>query len=319
MNNPAQFAPGICPSGVPYVALGDVCKISVGGGPPKSSISKEKMGKYKIPVYSNGTRDKGLYGWAEEAEITSPCVTVSARGTIGNAILREEPFAPIVRLICITPSSIIDAGFLKYAVEMIKFHIPCSGVPQLTVPMVSKYKIPCPPLHIQHETAQVLWGMECFIEGLKRELLARKKQYGYYREHMFKFDSGVKYQELGVVCSYVDYRGKSPEKSNAGRFLVTAKNIKEGYIDYGASEKYVSLEDYDNVMKRGRPKLGDVLITTEAPYGHVAQVDREDIALAQRVVKYRGAQNIINNSFLKYFLLTKEFQTKLKQMSTGGT
>ena len=49
-------------------------------------------------------------------------------------------------------------------------------------------------------------------------------------------------------------------------------------------------------MHRGHPKLGDVLITTEAPCGNVAQVNREDIALAQRIIKYRGHNNIIDNT-----------------------
>ena len=121
------------------------------------------------------------------------------------------------------------------------------------------------------------------------------------------------------VCDYVDYRGKTPIKTDSGVFLVTAKNVKDGYIDYGASQEYISEDDYEEVMHRGKPEIGDVLITTEAPCGNVAQVNRADIALAQRIIKYRGQSNIVDNTYLKYYLLSPEFQNILNAKSSGGT
>ncbi|WP_373690931.1 hypothetical protein, partial [Endozoicomonas sp. SESOKO4] len=38
------------------------------------------------------------------------------------------------------------------------------------------------------------------------------------------------------LTTYVDYRGRSPSKKEKGVFLVTAKNIKQGYIDYDSSK-----------------------------------------------------------------------------------
>ena len=126
-------------------------------------------------------------------------------------------------------------------------------------------------------------------------------------------------RKLIDVCDYVDYRGKTPTKTDSGFFLVTAKNVKDGYIDYGASQEYISEDDYEEVMHRGKPEIGDVLITTEAPCGNVAQVNRADIALAQRIIKYRGQSNIVDNTYLKYYLLSPEFQNILNAKSSGGT
>ena len=126
-------------------------------------------------------------------------------------------------------------------------------------------------------------------------------------------------RKLIDVCDYVDYRGKTPTKTDSGVFLVTAKNVKDGYIDYGASQEYISEDDYEEVMHRGKPEIGDVLITTEAPCGNVAQVNRADIALAQRIIKYRGQSNIVDNTYLKYYLLSPEFQNILNAKSSGGT
>jgi type I restriction enzyme S subunit len=136
---------------------------------------------------------------------------------------------------------------------------------------------------------------------------------------LLTFGDSVEYKPLGVVCDYVDYRGKTPRKVDVGIFLITAKNIRKGFIDYNISREYIAVEDYEQVMKRGKPNVGDVLITTEAPCGNVAQLDRDDIALAQRVIKYRGKKGVINNSYLKYVLLGTEFQMKLLRAATGGT
>ncbi len=122
---------------------------------------------------------------------------------------------------------------------------------------------------------------------------------------------------LSELTSHVDYRGKTPQKSIQGIFLVTAKNIKMGYIDYNISKEYISEEIYETAMTRGKPKLGDVLFTTEAPCGNVAQVDNINIALAQRIIKYRG-KNLIDNNFLKYTLLSEPFQKKLHRQISGG-
>ncbi|WP_236650836.1 restriction endonuclease subunit S [Mannheimia pernigra] len=128
------------------------------------------------------------------------------------------------------------------------------------------------------------------------------------------------FKALGEVCDYVDYRGKTPKKVENGIYLVTAKNIKRGFIDYEVSKEYISENDYDEVMRRGLPKIGDVLITTEAPCGNIAQIDNENIALAQRVIKYRSKDNnVLSNDFLKHYLLGDDFQRLLLQSATGGT
>ena len=121
------------------------------------------------------------------------------------------------------------------------------------------------------------------------------------------------------VCDYVDYRGKTPCKTESGIFLVTAKNVKAGYIDYACSKEYISENDYEEVMHRGKPEIGDVLITTEAPCGNVAQVNKPNIALAQRIIKYRGHNKVVDNTYLKHCLLSPFFQSILNEKSSGGT
>ena len=121
------------------------------------------------------------------------------------------------------------------------------------------------------------------------------------------------------VADYVDYRGKTPKKTEDGIFLITAKNVKMGCLDYEISQEFIAIDDFENVMSRGKAKIGDVLITTEAPLGNVAQIDREDVALAQRIIKYRGIKGILNNDFLVQRFLSDKFQAALNALASGGT
>jgi type I restriction enzyme, S subunit len=146
-----------------------------------------------------------------------------------------------------------------------------------------------------------------------------------------KVAKGYKQTEVGVIpedweirriidcADYVDYRGKTPKKTNLGILLVTARNIKNGFIDYEVSREYVSEYDYDLIMRRGKPKLGDILITTEAPVGNVARVDREDIALAQRVIKYRAKGELLSSQYFKHYLLGDLFKKILDANTSGST
>ena len=119
--------------------------------------------------------------------------------------------------------------------------------------------------------------------------------------------------------SIVDYRGKTPKKVESGQYLVTARNIKNGIIDYSLSEEYVDEEEASKLLNRGLPKIGDVLFTTEAPLGEVANVDREDIALAQRIIKFSGQEDFVDNYYLKLWMSSAPFQHDLQSYATGST
>lgn len=86
-----------------YYELGDITLITAGGDKP-SVYSKDLTEQCRIPIYSNGTENEGLYGYTTSAKINSASITISARGTIGYVCLRTEPYVPIVRLISVVPN-----------------------------------------------------------------------------------------------------------------------------------------------------------------------------------------------------------------------
>ncbi len=72
-----------------------------------------------------------------------------------------------------------------------------------------------------------------------------------------------------VTETLIDYRGKTPKKTTRGIKLITAKVIKDGTI-LGSNHEYIAEDSYDTWMRRGLPRQGDILITTEAPLGIIS-------------------------------------------------
>ncbi|WP_287041808.1 restriction endonuclease subunit S [Mycobacterium sp.] len=124
---------------------------------------------------------------------------------------------------------------------------------------------------------------------------------------------------LRCVEGRVDYRGATPKKVDDGVVLVTARNVRPGWIDYDISEEYVSAEEYDEIMRRGLPAIDDLLFTMEAPLGNAALVDRTDIALAQRIIKFRPDRQVVLPRFLLYAVMCHWFQSQLVVRATGST
>ncbi|WP_244576721.1 restriction endonuclease subunit S [Escherichia coli] len=262
-------------------------------------------------------------------------ILISTSATIGEHALITVPHLANQRFTCLalkeSYADCFDIKFLFYycfsLAEWCRKNTTMSSFASVDMDGFKKFLIPrpCPDnpeksLAIQSEIVRILDKFTALTAELTAELNMRKKQYNYYRDQLLSFDeSSVEWKTLLEACDYVDYRGKTPKKTQSGIFLVTAKNIRMGYIDYHASQEFISEEDYAIVMRRGHPKKGDVLITTEAPCGFVAQVNRENIALAQRVIKYRSKNTQLSNSFLKHYLLGSQFQDKLMQAATGST
>lgn len=122
------------------------------------------------------------------------------------------------------------------------------------------------------------------------------------------------------TCSVlIDYRGKTPPKSESGIRLVTAKVVKGGRILDEPAE-FIPEEIYDGWMNRGLPRHGDVVVTTEAPLGEVGLLrSAEKVALGQRLILLRANPELADQRYLYYALQGPEVQAELKRRATGTT
>lgn len=123
---------------------------------------------------------------------------------------------------------------------------------------------------------------------------------------------------LGNLAKFIDYRGKTPKKIESGVRLITAKNVRFGYIDL-EPEEFISEEEYVSWMTRGFPLVGDLLFTPEAPLGNIAIIElKEKFALAQRAICFQLHIKDMGQ-YLKLFIMSPQFQYQLLENATGMT
>ena len=300
------------------VYITDVCSsIFAGGDAPKKHFSFEQTEECCYPVFSNGESHNGLYGYTNTARVTEPSITVSARGTIGFTAIRLTPFTPIVRLISITPiQDIIDIDYLYYALSNYTPENTGTSIPQLTVPMIKKYKFRLPEKDEQKRAVKTLKQLDDILE--KGKIQIQKLDELVKSRFVELFSSDYPEYTLLDLCNIIDYRGKTPEKVESGLPFITAKNVKMHYMSLVPRE-YISKETYDKVMVRGFPKEGDVVFTTEAPLGNVCRIPHfnSEFYIGQRIVTLQTEK--LEPIYLEYALTSDSFIKKYRNKSSGST
>ena len=137
--------------------------------------------------------------------------------------------------------------------------------------------------------------------------------------------SWIKRPLLSNIEKIIDYRGRTPKKlglswSDTGYLALSALNVKNGYIDFNADANYGDQELYDRWMGDNHLHKGQVVFTTEAPMGNVAQIPNDDLyILSQRTIAFEVKHDLIIEDFLATLLRSPKIFNELTSLSSGGT
>jgi len=129
---------------------------------------------------------------------------------------------------------------------------------------------------------------------------------------------------IQAVGRYIDYRGRTPKKLGlswgGGNILaLSANNVQMGKIDPNKEANLGSEELYKKWMVQGECDKGDILLTTEAPLGNIAQIpDSRKYILSQRVLLIKPKEWLLRD-FLAHYMRGAYFQNELFLNSTGST
>lgn len=315
--------------------LKDVCdNIFAGGDVPKNNFSKFKTNIYNIPIFANGAKDKGLYGFTDIKKVIKPSITVSARGTIGYSEIRNEPFFPIVRLVVLIPNTnIISLEFLKYIIDNMEFKNTGTSIPQLTIPMIAKYEAFIPLLEEQKKIVNILDKAFKSIEQAKANIeknIENTKELFQSRLNEMFSQKGDDWEEkkleelsndkkaivsgpFGSNLKVADYRDSGVpilRLQNVGKGHFIEKDIK--YID---EEKAEELKSHSYVV-------GDIVLAKLGiPIGKtciIPETFNDGIILAD-IVRIRPDRKKVNYQFLEYFLNTDLSVSQLTKNISGAT
>jgi type I restriction enzyme S subunit len=122
---------------------------------------------------------------------------------------------------------------------------------------------------------------------------------------------------LEELFRFIDYRGRTPTRTPRGVRLITAKNVRMGYVANDPVE-YIDERAYKTWMTRGFPRNGDLLFVTEgATMGFVGTIELQfAFALAQRTIDLQPYLPSYSR-FLFFTLMSPVFQEAVLTNSTG--
>ena len=257
------------------------------------------------------------------AKIT-PCFE---NGKIAEAVLpRQVGFGSTEFHVVRPKPGVLDGRYLHHYLRQGRIRVEgerrmtgSGGQRRVPEDFLAQLGIPLPPLPQQRRIAAILDQADA-LRTKRREALAQLESLtqSIFIEMTRQSDFGVRRMRIeDAMAAIIDYRGKTPTKTNAGVPLVTARVVKNGELL--APNEYIAEEDYKAWMRRGLPMAGDVLFTTEAPLGEVAQLDGRRVALAQRLLLLRGKPELLNNTYLRFAMTSQAVRSQIEARATGST
>ncbi|EFI7927209.1 restriction endonuclease subunit S [Escherichia coli] len=101
--------------------------------------------------------------------------------------------------------------------------------------------------------------------------------------------------------------------------MIRTTNVRNGRVNT-EDVRYVTEDTYLQWVRRGKPQVGDIIFTREAPVGEAGVLqDAEGIFLGQRTMMYRADTCLSDNYFLFYSLSSPFCQKQIEDFSNGGT
>lgn len=198
-----------------------------------------------------------------------------------------------------------------------------TGIHNLDFKAYLNFHVPLPPLATQRAIVARLDSALARAGALEKRFaaIAKNAELSFkvaLNEEIGKVDG--KKARLGNVFRFIDYRGMTPTKTETGIPLITAKNIRFGYMDYH-EQFFISKSDYATRQTRGIAHKGDILFTTEAPLGYVAIADKEVFSTGQRIITFQWPNDTEthDNRYFLYYFMSDRFQSQIRANASGAT
>ena len=274
---PSRAHPAYYEGTIPWVKSGELRESTIYS--TSEHISAAALQETSLKLVPKGALLVAMYG-----------ATVGRVGVLGIEATTNQAVCHVVP----DPSK-ADTTYMFHLLQAKAAELVSRGVggaqPNISQGIIKSLKIPLPPLEEQKRIAGILDQADA-LRRLRTRALDKLNSLGQAIFHEM-FGDPLKEQRsspdwtleiLDESIRYIDYRGKTPPKAPNGIRLITAKNVKMGYINPEPME-FIDEEAFPEWMTRGFPKKGDVLFTTEAPLGNVAILDSDQtLAVGQRLL-----------------------------------
>jgi len=148
------------------------------------------------------------------------------------------------------------------------------------------------------------------LKSVKKDLVAQKA------EPIFTVPKSWLFLRLkSLAIKITDGEHKTPKRESSGRYLLSARNVRDGYIST-ENVDYVGEEEFTKLRKRCDPDKGDVLISCSGSVGRISLVDQDDkYVMVRSAALIRVANKYIDSKFLMYVLQSPMLQKNIEESS----
>lgn len=292
---------------------------------PKSKIKAgHGLDEGKYPFYtSSGTLSKYLNNFQH-----NPGCLIFGTGGKASVHLTTSCFSTSTDCIAITPSPAaeIDPGYVFHYfrgnMRVLENGFKGAALKHISKAYLSNIVIPHPEkICDQRRISNLLGKVEKLIGQRKRDIhnldnLLNSTFLDLFEKYIRNDEN---YQPITNACNFIDYRGRTPSRTESGIPLISAKCVRRGYFD-AARLDYVSEDTYRKLMTRGLPKANDVLFTTEgATFGFTCRVPRSfgAFSVGQRLITL-SCKNGFQPEVLEFILNNHHIQKKLSGRLSGS-
>ena len=249
---------------------------------------------------------------------------VGIRVGVGKVAINSVPMCTSQDIVSVV--SIDEAEWCKEYISMVlQYKAPVlaaqaqgatiTGISSKTLKSIT---IPVAPLETQRRIVEELRAIEAQKVAANSILKSFSALVKSRFVEMFEKSASLKMVRLKDVCSVItDGTHQSPKFQSEGVPFLFVSNIANNELTYETS-KYISLEDYETLIKRTPIEIGDILVSAVGSFGHPAIVKDERPFCFQRHIAYlKPRQEKVNSVFLHSALLSDGAQRYMDSAAKG--
>lgn len=297
----------LCPNGVEFKELVEVCKIETGKLNANAAVDD---GEYMFFTTAKEPRKIDKYRWDTEA------LLIAGNANVGEIKHYIGKFEAYQRTYVLTNfSKDVDVRFLFFSLsdnfkKYLENHTNSAAMTYIVLSTLEDFKIPLPPLAIQEEIVKILNSFTELEAELEAELESRKKQYEHYYKRLLIANDGVQItlNEVGKVSMCKRIFKNETLASGDIPFYKIGTFGKE-------PNAFISQKVYDEYRKKfSFPKKGDVLLSASGTIGRRVIYNGEPAYFQDsNIIWIDNDESKVLNKFLYYLYATVEWKTE------GGT
>ncbi len=330
----------LCPDGVEFKNICEIFDIRNGYTPSKAKNEFWENGT--IPwfvmedIRKNGTvlsdsiqhitpeavKGKGLF--------KANSIIMATSATIGEHALITVDHLANQRFINLKVrdaySDLMDIKFFFYYAfvidEWCKKNTSVSSFATVDMAGFKKLTIPVPPMEVQREIVRILDKFTDLSALLETELVARKKQYAYYREKLFQPKTDWKHTKLLNLLSQpiTDGPHTTPDFVSEGVPFVSVESVWDGRIHFEKKRGYITEEFDKECCKKYKPQKNDVyMVKSGSTTGKVAYVDTEERFNIWSPLAAMRVNGENSSRFLFHLLQTVKIQNLVRERCSHGS